>query len=142
MNTRDRFLAKVLVQQSGCHEWQSTFHRDGYGKFWFNGGQIQAHRMAWLIHRGDIPEGQWVLHRCDNRKCVNPEHLYLGDAKQNSQDRTTRLRYKCRLSAEAVANIRRMYATGLYSQTRLASDFGCQQGHISRVVRFAQRVHK
>jgi len=138
-----RFLSKVLMQDDGCHEWQSTLHRDGYGKFWLDGQQVQAHRMAYLIHHGDIPVGAWVLHHCDNRKCVNPEHLYLGNAKQNSQDRTQRLRYQCyKLSTEAVSQIRNSYSTGCWSQQELADLHGVNQAYISRVIRGMQRILK
>lgn len=143
MDILKRFASKVAIGADGCHDWQSTLHRDGYGKFWFNGMQIAAHRMAYLLYCGEIPDEAWVLHHCDNRKCVNPEHLYIGDAAQNSQDRSKRLRYACRkLSAEDVNNIRDSYAEGSLSQTDLADLYGVRQCHVSRIVRCEQRTMK
>ena len=143
MDILSRFALKVLQVESGCHEWQSTIRYDGYGKFWLNGKQEQAHRVAYLLYRGDIPCGAWVLHHCDNRKCVNPEHLYIGTAAQNSQDRSRRLRYACRkLTAYDVAQIRELFALGEWSQVKLADRFGVGQAHISRIVRGDQRVLK
>jgi len=69
-----RFLAKVVKVESGCHEWISTKHRDGYGKFYYEGKQLQAHRMSYKLFVGPT-NGLWVLHKCDNRKAPYPyEH--------------------------------------------------------------------
>jgi len=135
-----RFLAKVNKANSGCWEWTSTLHRDGYGKFWFVNGQIQAHRMAYELFVGPC-NGMFVLHKCDNRKCVNPEHLYLGDSKQNAKDRTDRKRYKVTTPLEIVEAIRREYATGQYSQQQLADKYGVRQTQVSRYVLNRQRVY-
>lgn len=143
MNILERFRSKVVVMESGCHEWRSTLHRDGYGKFWFDGGQAQAHRVSYLLHVGEIPNGEWVLHKCDNRKCVNPEHLYLGDAKQNSRDRTDRLRYATRkIPPHVVPVIRSRYAAGGVSQQALANEYGVHQTQISKIVLGQQRLAK
>lgn len=137
---KERFEAKVVAVDSGCHEWQSTIHRDGYGKFWHETGQIQAHRMAYMIHKGEIPDGQWVLHKCDNRKCVNPDHLYLGDAKQNCADMHSRGRNVGRMkySMELVEKAKAMYAEGR-SQQSIADELGINQTTISKYVRGAQK---
>jgi len=144
MNIFERFGNKVTPVKSGCHEWRSTLHRDGYGKFWFEGGQIQAHRMAYLLYVGEVPEGLWVLHTCDNRKCVNPDHLYLGDAKQNTKDRTERFpRWNHQsISFEAVQEIRDRYSRGSISQQDLADEYGINQRQVSKIVRHEQRITK
>lgn len=143
MDLLTRFSSKVEARESGCHEWQSTLSRQGYGKFWFDGKQAPAHRVAYLLYVEEIPEGMWVLHKCDNMKCVNPEHLYLGDARQNAKDRTDRQRWTHeRLPLDEVQQIRDRYNTGTVSQQQLADETGYHQGHISRIVRDVQRTIK
>lgn len=144
MDILTRFRSKVVKMESGCHEWRSTIHRDGYGKFWFDGQQAKAHRIAWLLFVGEIPDGAWILHKCDNRKCVNPEHLYIGDAKQNVQDKVERCAWwgNMRMPFEAVQEIRARYAKGNVSQRQLADEYDCDQTHISGLVRMKQRLFK
>jgi len=142
MSAIDRFKAKVVKTPCGCHEWQSTIHRDGYGRFYFNGKNMQAHRVAYVLKFGLIPEGGWVLHKCDNRKCVNPDHLYVGDAKQNSKDRTQRLRYKVVVPISRVHEIRALYATGDLTQQKIAEMTGVRQTQVSRYVRGTQRLYR
>lgn len=72
---------------NGCWEWIGHRNRDGYG-------QGLAHRRAWKSVNGPIPEGMMVLHRCDNRPCCNPRHLYLGTAQDNIFDAMARGRWQ------------------------------------------------
>lgn len=85
-----RFLAKVRFG-NGCWNWTGATSK-GYGDFRWNGAS-KAHRVAWVIHSGmPVPEGLWVLHHCDNPKCVRPSHLYLGNVLDNTRDRIVRVR--------------------------------------------------
>ena len=94
-----------VEKSDGCWEWKGLILTSGlgYGQLYFDGKQYLAHRASWLIHHGDIPEGMLVLHHCDNPKCVNPAHLYLGNHKDNARDRETRNRRR-RVRGEEVGN--------------------------------------
>jgi HNH endonuclease len=81
---------QALGLTTGCWEWQHHPH-NGYGQFKTSIAikprkYFKAHRASWIINIGEIPRNMLVLHTCDNRKCVNPEHLWLGTAKDNVND--------------------------------------------------------
>lgn len=85
-----RLYSKALVGD-GCWEWQATKRGDGYGAFSFGRhSDWYAHRASWLLWNGPIPPGTWVLHHCDNKACIRPDHLYLGDGSRNARDRVER----------------------------------------------------
>lgn len=83
-----RFTANV--QKGGpeeCWPWTGATNFKGYGDFSDRGQKRRAHRMTWELHYGPIPAGLFVLHRCDNRPCCNPNHLFLGTSSDNAWDR-------------------------------------------------------
>lgn len=95
-----RFSAGYEALDNGCWEWKKGKDQLGYGILYVNGKSEKAHRFSWKIHHGEIPDhdsyhGMVVCHHCDNPSCVNPDHLFLGLAKDNVQDMVAKGRNRC-----------------------------------------------
>lgn len=86
MSDLERLLAFVCVEENGCWSFTGCIKDCGYGEFKLNGISEKAHRASWTLHKGPIPIGIWVLHKCDYRPCINPDHLFLGNAQDNTDD--------------------------------------------------------
>ncbi len=111
---KQRLLSRIILTQTDC--WWYTGAKDswGYGNLNYQGRQIGAHRASWLAHNGPITNGLHVLHTCDNRGCINPEHLYLGTHQDNMKDRDTRgnnYSGMTRLTETEVREIKKLLAT-------------------------------
>ena len=83
----ERFMERVMpIPEAGCWIWMGGYGAAGYGLMYRDYDNVYAHRVSWELHRGDIPPGMCILHRCDVRACVNPDHLFLGSRQDNSKD--------------------------------------------------------
>lgn len=126
-------------QPDGCWIWTGFKLAVGYGRLSYKGKHIRAHRASWMVHRGEIPDGIDVLHKCDVKTCVNPDHLYLGTDVENAADAVARNRLRSargekngnsRLTADDVIAIRA--ATG--NQRDIAQRFGVAQGVVWSII--------
>jgi hypothetical protein len=145
--------AGVRITDSGCYERGGTTI-DGYSYVRVGCKRVGAHRLVWTNFRGAIAPGLLICHSCDNRRCVRPDHLFVGTPADNSADMVEKGRSgmcsrpgeengNARLTDEQVREIRNRWETanrrwGL--QTALANDFGVSQTTISLIVRAKSRI--
>lgn len=136
-----RFWDKV-TRTDGCWLWGSHRDKRGYGRFFLDGKARFAHRVSLTLAGTTVPDDLMVLHRCDNPPCVNPSHLYVGDASQNQLDAHARKRRRSDgdwngnriLTSEKVARIRALYAAGVHDTGELANAFGVNRWNVRQVV--------
>ena len=149
-----RFMIRVdkSAGDDSCWPWRGQMSRSGYGKFaarWDGDRHfMRAHRVMWALEFGDIPDGMFVCHRCDNRSCVNPRHLFLGSPADNSSDMAAKGRvsrvgpanpargeqcHKAKLTVSDVSRMRDLAAAGRTHES-LAQEFGLTQGAASAAI--------
>jgi HNH endonuclease len=151
MTILERFDERWLpCKRTGCWIWTgylSVGSKGGYGSFVFRPAlsrskkTVSAHRMSWELRCGPIPPGMSVLHRCDVRRCVNPEHLFLGTQSDNMRDMASKGRThkpqgerngRSKLLATQVAEIRRLLRAGA-TQREVARMFAVSASQVSQI---------
>ena len=129
-----RFLAKIVCGLSDCWFWHGSLDSSNYGRVTHKAANF-AHRLSWHLFRGPIPEGMRVLHRCDVRNCVNPDHLFLGTQLDNIADMVAKGRNRGRavfgeanpvskLTTAQVLSMREERRTSGTSYRQLSKKFG------------------
>lgn len=135
----ERFFSFVEKRDNGCWIWMGAKQSKGYGLFTRNYKSHLAHRISWEFTYGFVPEGLVICHRCDTPSCVNPEHLFLGDNKDNALDKMKKGRHvqaygNTKLRLEDVLEIRKLWMSGTLSQLELADRFGVKHSCIGRII--------
>lgn len=136
----ERFWEHV-DKTDNCWIWTGSINDSGYGMLTVRSKPDRAHRISWRLHNGDIPEGLILCHSCDNRRCVNPDHLFLGTDADNMRDKVNKKRHhwgestpSSKLTVSDVVNIRRIYSLGGVSQKALSERFGVSQPAIQGII--------
>lgn len=144
-----RFWNTVEVgSRTDCWDWKGYIGSTGYGQVWRTlkrcGLSNKAHRWAWYLKNGPILDNMCVLHKCDNRKCVNPNHLFLGTAKDNAQDCTKKGRYalgygenhlNSKLTAQQVMDMRDRYDAGGVTFAQLGREYRIHEVTARNIIR-------
>lgn len=130
--TRKRFWKKVQITPT-CWLWKAATN-GRYGVFTVNRIAKHPHRLVWQMVHGDIPKNLYVCHKCDNKLCVRPSHLFLGTAKDNSLDAALKGRHKSKLKPQQVREIRALWQTGV-SAINIAARFGVNNRRVYGIIK-------
>jgi hypothetical protein len=140
-NLIQEYAHRISKTPSGCWQWTGYRSQAGYGVIHRRGRSFLTHRLAYEAAHGAIPQDAQVLHKCDNPRCVRPDHLEVGSVRKNIRDAVRRGLIKVgeqspssKLSAQEVSEIRMTYATGGVSLRALAAKFGVNHKTIHKII--------
>lgn len=134
------FEDKYIKLDNGCWQWTANISTNGYGQISRNKTTCRAHRIAYNLYIGEIPEGMVVCHKCDNKLCVNPDHLFIGTQEDNIRDCLNKDRNaygsrnaKAKLKEDDIFSIKVRYKNGVTMQ-EIGNIFGVSKNTISQVI--------
>jgi hypothetical protein len=141
----ERFF-RLINKTPSCWIWIGSCYKNGYGSFgvgiWKEGTfkNTYAHRVSYELHKGPIPIGLCVLHKCDNPPCVNPDHIWLGTTADNVRDKVNKKRHgfgeknsQAILKEKDIIEIRKLHNDGM-KQIEIAKKFPVHKGTIWQIV--------
>lgn len=149
MTMKERLLRGVAIDpETGCWNFGKGKNQNSYGNLRIgdrlNGErrQVGVHRLSYEIFIGEIPNGMFVCHKCDNRRCINPEHLFAGTCLENTLDMLSKGRsfnhhgthnHRAKLTEDQVREIRGMYGSGK-SKSAIAREYGVGSSQICKII--------
>lgn len=137
----ERFHQKYIKDEGGCWLWTASCAGKGYGQIKVSGERINmyAHRLSYWIHKGEDPGRKQVCHTCDNPKCVNPDHLFIGTSQENHDDMVKKDRHTrgersatAKLSEKEVLQLKDCLSLDM-TQKQIAAAFQISQVQVSRI---------
>jgi hypothetical protein len=145
--SKERLEGKIHKDENGCWIWQGAKQVSGYGEMLSGGRKYLTHRVSYSLYKSDIPKGMVVCHTCDTPSCINPDHLFVGFPKDNTQDMKSKDRHlygerntEAKLTSEDVRQIIDLRNSGI-SQQKVADRYRVSRRNIRHIWQGARWKH-